>query len=320
MFAYVGGVSQAKAVTLLDANRRLLDDANAARQSAEAASREQAALLGTLRQQSETLLDGFGQMRREMQDIVTLDENIHARNSDNEQVMGQLDQQVAQATGSMAEIDGDVAGLMERLHAAVGTNLRNLPVYHELSHGLDGSVQTSRQLGETVSLVSGELRTIADISAQINMLALNASIEAARAGENGRGFSVVAESVGKLSVQTAQSLDQVLSVQLSLDRQVEALRQHMQQLAAVVGSITSVSSETTAVLQELISSLSGVEKHVARMVGQNADQKKSYGIVQANTLEVYKDIGVLSSRIESFYNELERQEQIVKALHRASKP
>lgn len=49
---------------------------------------------------------------------------------------------------------------------------------------------------ENVAVV---LDTIKKISKKTNLLSLNAAIEACRAGEAGRGFSVVAEEIGKLS-------------------------------------------------------------------------------------------------------------------------
>ncbi len=80
----------------------------------------------------------------------------------------------------------------------------------ELIHELKD--KTLEILGIT-SIISG-------ISAQTNLLSLNASIEAARAGESGKGFAVVADEIRQLADQSKESSAKISAIINDLNTKV----------------------------------------------------------------------------------------------------
>ncbi|WP_252722951.1 methyl-accepting chemotaxis protein [Treponema phagedenis] len=53
---------------------------------------------------------------------------------------------------------------------------------------------------------------INEISKQTNLLSINASIEAARAGTAGKGFSIIAGEVKKLSENTQETSSEIAKI------------------------------------------------------------------------------------------------------------
>ena len=77
---------------------------------------------------------------------------------------------------------------------------------------MEAAEETIINIKKQSTKIEETINIIIDIADKINLLSLNASIEAARAGEHGRGFAVVADEIGKLAVQTSESIKTIESV------------------------------------------------------------------------------------------------------------
>lgn len=84
---------------------------------------------------------------------------------------------------------------------AVITTLKSKEVY-----------KSSIDLNKKTEDIEKILDVINNITAQTNMLSLNAAIEVARAGEAGKGFSVVAEEVKKLADKSKEATGEIFEI------------------------------------------------------------------------------------------------------------
>lgn len=143
-----------------------------------------------------------------------------------------------------------------------------------LSDVLNARIEESRAVDQISTLTQDIIR----ITAQTNLLSLNASIEAARAGEAGRGFAIVADEIGKLATDSATAAEKISDVTQQVIEAVEALAQ-------AAGEMLEYLEKTTLV---------GYDKLVATGTDYQTDIQGIYEMV--NRLRNYSEASLENMR------------------------
>lgn len=106
--------------------------------------------------------------------------------------------------------------LMDLSHLIASSTQQSSSVIEELSASATDlasqqvSLQTlAKQIDEQIQNTGKILKFITDIANTSKILGLNASIEAARVGESGKGFTVVAKEIRKMSENSVSSVNEI---------------------------------------------------------------------------------------------------------------
>ncbi|MFX3647019.1 MAG: methyl-accepting chemotaxis protein [Paenibacillus sp.] len=136
------------------------------------------------------------------------------------------------------------------------------------------------ELGNHSDEIGSMVESISEISAQTNLLSLNAAIEAARAGEHGRGFEVVATEVRKLSDQSAKSAEQINLL-------VAAIRKGMNNASQSMGEVNAEVQEGIELVRKAGGTFEEIRVAVSNVAGQTQEvsasiEQMAAGVEQIN--------------------------------------
>lgn len=112
-------------------------------------------------------------------------------------------QEQAQIAASSARNTGTQASTYGTEASQAGTLLL------EISMGTTQTADSVQELIQSSEQISTFVTVLRDIASRTHLLTLNASIEAARTGDHGRGFTVVAEEMRKLSLLSQNAAEKI---------------------------------------------------------------------------------------------------------------
>ena len=147
--------------------------------------------------------------------------------------------------GSTAGMSDDLNCGLTEISQAIKQLADSSTNIHTNELELDSVIKGIISLSDEINNVSVFIKKIAE---ETNMLGLNAAIEAARAGAAGKGFSVVANEIRKLSDQSKNTVPQIKKLTEDIKTRVEEAGKKSKQ------SIFS-SEEQAAATEEIIAGI-----------------------------------------------------------------
>lgn len=197
-------------------------------------------------------------------------------------IMSQTEDVNSEITDVMEKIDI----LLVQLENSKNSSIEGKKILNKEIEELKGLVLNTKELSNTVNElekdsqdIQGILNIINQVSSQTNLLALNASIEASRAGEHGRGFSVIAEEIRKLSDESRESTEKI-----------ENIIKYILEKIVNIGEYMNIILNQIIIYQQDMSNVEMKFDEVTKQANEEYLEMKNIREINYNVKEEFKEI------------------------------
>lgn len=221
----------------------------------------------------------------------------------------ELAEQVGQ---TLMEVKDSVDGGMIEYRKVIDLVESSGKYYQTISRNMQSLSAQMQELGVIIQEVK-------NISMQTNMLALNASIEAARAGEFGRGFTVVAQEIGKLANQSELAAKRVEETLNAISGNANTLAEDVGGKVNDIISKIEEAKATEITMSEIAASTDEMKSKVSRLI-QNVklqeDIERRTASMSNHMIELIDDVSNIGDSIKGNTDKYLSDSKVVTSLLR----
>lgn len=218
-----------------------------------------------------------------------------------------LSEMVEGQAGSVAQASSSVEEMISNINSVNKTVESMSNAFAVLNEKSSNSIAKQNTAFEMIKEVEAESKillqantVISTIASQTNLLAMNAAIEAAHAGESGKGFSVVADEIRKLSessaAQTKTIGKQLEKITNTITDVVNTSQEAQTALSAVFGELTQTDSLVQEITQAMMEQEVGSKQIIEalRIMNDSTDEVSSASEEMNNgTQKIYEKVNAL---------------------------
>lgn len=222
-----------------------------------------------------SLLEIAANQKRSIATIVEDSKKLTDSIAESENILGNIQQHVQEADAQSEECSRIMRDTVNSVNGS----------YEELvssCEALEGFKKKAEQIDDIMKLVGS-------LSTKTQLLSLNAKIEATKAGEYGRGFSVVADEIGRLSSDTQKSMSRISEYVSAIKNDIDVLVTQMSQLRNTLDACKVNADESDKHIANMGDSMNSIMDQIDDAFAQTTTQNDSAKIFLDQLANVEKD-------------------------------
>lgn len=247
-------------------------------------------------------------IERDIDDILSYDINLNNSLLNTKDMNTKFESNVVNFSNNINELShsiNNIHNLFDKMKKDINTSNETsltlnksmdllLDNIHESNLSMEDLIEMFNILKVHVTEIETMSSAIKQINNQINLLSLNASIEAARAGQYGRGFSVVASEIKKLSLNTKIKNQEI-------DECIQTLFNSIELVSSSIVRNSTHLSKTTILTEQSKSYITDIQNINNNFYDSIADMKS---ITDENTALIKDSNTLIISLIAYYKNQL----------------
>jgi len=239
-------------------------------------------------------------MEEEQDSMKRFDRNLHSEISETRSridkmhdLIDQLNEETRSQAAALEQSSAAITQVIASINSASTASSRKRSTIDILlanvKKGRGSMDETLRAIGaitKSIDAISETIEIIDGVAKNTNLLSMNAAIEAAHAGDAGRGFSVVAEEIRKLSETTQENS---YSISKALSRMIDD-----------IASTSRLSTETDGLIKQINEDIGGVADNMTELISMMSEMASGSGQITT----ALSELSAISESVKDTYREM----------------